>query len=216
MKKILFLCLWYCAIYPAAFFMTSFALFINYFTDRFSLMRTWKRAPQLGTKISQFSRRYFFSLAIVAMAVVSSMFWAAYPFDNLCEGGRSRGIYIGDFNLTIGDDGKEVVNVSENDTIYVDCLQDLIVRGHGFSFPFIPSQQEGRNGEWMTDEQEEITTLFGWSSVAVCVVVFLKLVSGWVTALGETLFRSSQEVGLWHNLLKYLTELTLASPCFLL
>jgi hypothetical protein len=199
MTKILFLCLWYCAIYPAAFFMTSFALFINYFTDKFSLMRTWKRAPQLGTNLSQFSRRYFLSLAIVAMAVVSSMFWAGYPFDNLCEDGRSRGIYIGDFNLSVGS-GEEVVNVSENDSIYVDCLQDLTVRGYGFAFPFIPSQQEGRNGEWMTDEQEQITTLFGWSSVAVCVVVFLKLVSGWVKNLRKTFFRSSQKVGLWHNL----------------
>lgn len=84
MTKILFLALWYCAIYPGAFFMCAFALLINYYVDRFSLMRTWKRIPHLGTKISQVSRRYFFSFAIVAMALTSSYFWSAFPFDNLC------------------------------------------------------------------------------------------------------------------------------------
>jgi hypothetical protein len=48
--KILFLAVWYCSIYPGALFMCSFALFLNYFTDRFSLMRTWKKPPQLVSK----------------------------------------------------------------------------------------------------------------------------------------------------------------------
>jgi hypothetical protein len=105
MTKILFLTLWYSSIFPAAFFMCSFALFVNFFMDRFSLMvcacvvsssfvqtvthslsqRTWKRAPALGTTISKFSRRYFFSTALVAMAVVSSYYWSGFPFDNLCR-----------------------------------------------------------------------------------------------------------------------------------
>ena len=89
MTKILFLTLWYCSIYPGAFFMCAFALFINYFVDRFSLMRTWKRAPLLGTRISEFSRRYFFSTAVAAMALVSSYYWSGFPFDNLCDNGES-------------------------------------------------------------------------------------------------------------------------------
>lgn len=48
MLKIMFLCLWYSAIFPGAFFLCSFSLLIKYYVDRFSLMRTWKRAPQLG------------------------------------------------------------------------------------------------------------------------------------------------------------------------
>ena len=43
MTKIFFLALWYSAIYPGSLFLCSFALTINYFTDRFSLMRTWKK-----------------------------------------------------------------------------------------------------------------------------------------------------------------------------
>lgn len=47
-------------------------------------MRTWKRAPNLGPETSRFSRRYFFSLAILAMALMSSYYWAGFPFDNVC------------------------------------------------------------------------------------------------------------------------------------
>lgn len=85
MTKILFLALWYCAIYPCSLFLCSFALLVNFFTDRFSLMRTWKRAPMLGNTISQFSRKYFFSTALVAMAIVSSYAWSGFPYDNLCS-----------------------------------------------------------------------------------------------------------------------------------
>lgn len=85
MTKILFLALWYCSIYPCTLFLCSFALLVNFFTDRFSLMRTWKRAPALGTSISKFSRKYFFSTAIIAMAIVSSYYWSGFPFDNVCS-----------------------------------------------------------------------------------------------------------------------------------
>lgn len=85
MTKILFLALWYCSIYPCALFLCSFALLVNFFTDRFSLMRTWKRAPMLGNTISRFSRKYFFSAAIVAQAIVSSYYWSGFPYDNLCS-----------------------------------------------------------------------------------------------------------------------------------
>ena len=79
MTKIVFLAFWYSSIYPMGFFMASFALFINYFTDRHSLMRTWKRAPPLGPGISEFSRRYFVTASFLAMALLSSYFWASFP-----------------------------------------------------------------------------------------------------------------------------------------
>jgi hypothetical protein len=44
--KFLFMTLWYCSIYPAAFFLGSFALIITYFVDRFSLLRSWARSAQ--------------------------------------------------------------------------------------------------------------------------------------------------------------------------
>jgi len=47
------------------------------------IQRTWKRAPMLGNTISRFSRKYFFSTALVAMAIISSYYWSGFPYDNL-------------------------------------------------------------------------------------------------------------------------------------
>ena len=84
MTKILFLALWYCSIFPGAFFLCSFSLGIKYYVDRFCLMRNWKKAPALGGSLSMFSRRYFFTVAIAVMAIISSYYQSAFPFDNLC------------------------------------------------------------------------------------------------------------------------------------
>ena len=195
--KILFLCLWYCAIYPAAFFMCSFTLLVNYFSDRFALMRTWKRAPQLGTTISKVSRRYFFSLACVAMAVISSYYWSAFPFDNLCANDNAvNSTYIGKFEVKpLGHHLQAAPNFSEvtsKSTEYRYCLQDLMTPGHGNTFPFIPNQQPPGE-EWMTESQEDITVIYGWSSVGVTAVVVISFLYGWIQ-LWKGLFKSSYEV----------------------
>ena len=44
--KILFLALWYSSIYPMGFFLCALALYINYYVERFCLMRSWRRLPR--------------------------------------------------------------------------------------------------------------------------------------------------------------------------
>jgi len=175
MTKILFLCLWYCAIYPGAFFMCAFALFINYFVDRFSLMRTWSRQPQLGTPISEVSRKYFFSLAILAMAIISSYFWASFPFDNLCQlPSTGSDIYSGRlWNISGSNTGFQSIYVASTDPVYQYCLQDFFryptnVR----SFPFVPANQPV-GLEWMTPEQETVSNIYGITSLVVLGLVVL-------------------------------------------
>lgn len=200
MTKILFLCVWYCSIYPGAFFMCSFSLFVKYFTDRFSLMRSWKRAPQLGTRVSKFSRRYFFSLACVAMVVISSFYWSGFPFDNICPDENIS--YTGNFTVIqeLDEDEevkKENVTFTNEDLDYRFCSQDLIRTGLGSglnTFPFVPSNQPVGD-EWMNEDQEMVTLIFGWTSVVITVLVFLKFVWGWVDAYKD-LFYSSYKVGL--------------------
>ena len=75
MSKLLFLTFWYCAIYPGAFIICAFALTIIYYMDKFSLMRTWKRASRLGTKISEFNRIYFLPLSVLGMLHLSARAW---------------------------------------------------------------------------------------------------------------------------------------------
>lgn len=185
MTKILFLALWYSAVYPGALFLCCFALLINYFTDRFSLMRTWKKPPMLGTKMSEFSRRYFFSLALVAMAVMSSYYWAAFPFDNLCEDGEATASFAGLYRVLM--DGKELlITVESNETAYKYCNQDFFrFPKSEWAFPFVSELQlDGQ--EWMTGDQEIITDIYGWSAVAVIGLILLGFVYGWYNGFMST------------------------------
>lgn len=171
----LFLALWYCAIFPGALLMCSFALFINYFLDRFALMRTWKRAPKLGPTISEFSRQYFFSVAIVAMAVLSSYYWAAFPFDNLCEvsTNETASNYTGTWTIKPDQaDATVNINIPKNETsFFTYCAQDPF-REETIAFPFLSM-------EWMTAHQEIVANIFGWSSVAVIGIILLTFLYGW-------------------------------------
>ena len=160
-------------------------------------MRTWKRPPQLGTDVSQFSRSYFFSLACVAMVIMSSFYWSGFPFDNICDKNESLPAgYQGTFTVKALDQSIRMngtqVTFSESDMPYRVCNQDLLAGGQGRTFPFIPSQQP-EGGEWMTPDQEDVTTIFGWTSVAITVFVIVKFVWGWVEQ-AQSLFTSSYEV----------------------
>lgn len=174
--------------------MCSFALFINYFVDRFALMRTWKRPPQLGTKISEFSRRYFFSLAILAMAVLSSYYWAGFPFDNLCpdENTAINASYVGDWTISMADAEDVAITIPANGEVYKYCLQDFFrFPRQDKAFPFIPeSQLEGE--EWMTMDQEIVTTIFGWSSVGVLIIILLTFIHRWYSSFMH-MFRGSYD-----------------------
>jgi hypothetical protein len=126
MTKILFLALWYCSIFPTAFFLCSFSLGIKYYVDRFCLLRNWKKAPSLGSTLSMFSRRYFFNVAIAIMAIISSYYQSAFPFDNLCANESINSTYTENntFTLIPLDGSGEKINVSFSVSIIlvvVDC-----------------------------------------------------------------------------------------------
>lgn len=194
MTKILFLAVWYCAIYPGTLFLCSFTLLVNYFTDRFSLMRTWKRPPLLGPKISQFSRTYFFTLAILAMAVMSSYYWAGFPFDNLCPSGTSvNQTWVGNWT-DVGGGGSRAddIVVEAGDEVYKFCQQDffrLTPDEDKSRFPFVSSNQP-EGGEWMTDDQEILTDVYGWTVLGILCMIVLSFVRSWWQSL-TLLFRGS-------------------------
>ena len=164
-------------------------------------MRTWKRPPQLGTKISEFSRRYFFSLAIVAMAVLCSFYWAGFPFDNLCpvEDDTVNATFTGDWLVTPFDANATTkaipIIVPVGAPLYRKCLQDFFRfprdrRSH-FPFPFVSAAQlEGE--EWMTPDQEDVTDIYGWAAVAVIALVALRFVHGWYSGFMK-MFRGSYD-----------------------
>ncbi len=186
LMKYLFLIAWYCGLYPAAFFMGAFALLIVYFVDRFSLMRSWSRTPQLGTQISDFARNYFTPVALVLMAVSSAYTWSGFPFDNLClvEQAELDPSYMGDwylkmegsefqlFGVTLfsAPDVQENVTITEEAQVYKFCLQDFRAYLNERSFPPLPKFQVD---QWMTENQEQLLNIYSWVAVAVLAIVLL-------------------------------------------
>eukprot|EP00934_Nitzschia_sp_Nitz4_P005694 Nitzschia sp. Nitz4//scaffold351_size16537//12557//15992//NITZ4_008854-RA/size16537-augustus-gene-0.2-mRNA-1//1//CDS//3329548890//5684//frame0 len=209
LMKYLFLIVWYCAIYPAAFFMGSFALWIVYFADRFSLMRSWARTPQLGTQISDFARNYFTPTALALMAVLSAYSWSGFPYDNLCidEGASLDPGYIGNWTINIPGleeslfgialfkepDIEVNTTVLEGSPVYKYCLQDFRAYFGRRSFPPLPKFQDE---PWMTPAQEDLLNVYGWIAVGIlgCVLVsfvsrnirnLIQSIVGWHSAQGE-------------------------------
>jgi hypothetical protein len=137
--------------------MGFFALSIVYFADRFSLMRTWARTPQLGTQISDVARAYFVPTEIVLMLVLSAYAWSGFPHDNLCADDESdyHPAYPG--NLSVAIDGETITVlglelfkepdliadyvIEEGAQLYKYCPQDLGAYIDTRFFPAIPKFQ---------------------------------------------------------------------------
>jgi hypothetical protein len=71
--------------FPAVFILGFAILVVQYYTDRFCMVRVWRMAPAIGPNLAKISRRYFFSAALVVFACSSAYAWAQFPYDNLCE-----------------------------------------------------------------------------------------------------------------------------------
>lgn len=198
LMKYLYLVVWYCAIYPAGFFMGSVALIIVYFVDRFSLMRSWARTPQLGTQISDFARNYFTPAALVLMAVFSAYAWSGFPYDNLCvDENELPQNYLGQWDIYVPGSEKTFlgstifkapdvdtsINISAGDVAYKFCLQDFRAYLGDPSFPPLPRFQID---QWMTDDQEKLLDVYGWFAVAVLAAVVVTF----VTRIGLNIYRS--------------------------
>jgi hypothetical protein len=177
MTKILFLTFFYSAIYPAGFFFAAASLTVNYFVDKFCLLRTYGPAPQVGGDVAEFSRSYFFTSALAAYALMLSYNYAGFPFDNACnteEAVPAEYYEGGNFTIVNGKDEPEefMVKVEKGDAAFSFCLQDMLRFTNPRAFPALPSFQ--RDGmEWMSDDQERATRLLGWTSVAVIGIVAL-------------------------------------------
>ena len=131
-------------------------------------MRIWGYSPSLGSEVAQFSRRYFFSGAILAYALISAYAWAGFPYDNLCaveddSYGSAAGTYT---NVVIASK-----LIAEPQTITVDQSEYVKFCGQnwrafvGLGFPPVADKQPS-DSKWMTEEQELLSDIYGWTSVA--------------------------------------------------
>jgi len=166
MSNNIFLCFFYCTLYPVCFFMSSIALFINFYIDKYSLMRTWARPSKLGTSISKINKDIFSPVARILLIVMSSYWWSGFPYDNLCETGTVNQTYVGLHYI----DPTTFVTINQNQTSYKFCNQNLLLT----SFPPLSSAQ-GEN-QWMTKDQELITDIFGYTSIIIIVALLLEYI----------------------------------------
>mmetsp|Transcript_17898 Transcript_17898/g.25239 ORF Transcript_17898/g.25239 Transcript_17898/m.25239 type:complete len:1117 (+) Transcript_17898:610-3960(+) len=168
MTKLLFLAFWFNALYPGAFFICGLGFIFIFIADRFSLTRSWARTPKLGTSIADASPD-------------DDEFLDNSSEDNLAE--------MENVTLKTHSGQVEIVPISLGNT-YKYCQQEMF-RNPGNRFPAIPSSQpDGAN--WMTEDQEFITKVFGWTSVAVLGYIFLKFV--WLLLLKiKSIFASDYE-----------------------
>lgn len=84
LTKVLFVCFFYSALFPASFLFGFAILFVQYHVDKFCLLRIWGFSPSLGSSLAKYSRRYFFTGATVAFIISSSYAWAQFR-KLLCE-----------------------------------------------------------------------------------------------------------------------------------
>lgn len=169
MTKTLFLTFYYCSIYPSAFLVCAITLFVNFNVDKFSLMRTWQPSPAVGASIANFSRTYFMSSAFAAMAIVSSYFFAGFPYDNLCAEDVSHSAYYGTWQIIDGNGRTSSATVVPGERSFKYCDQ-FLGPGPQFAFPVGPEKQPP-DATWMTSEQEQLTGIYGIVSISALSLV---------------------------------------------
>jgi hypothetical protein len=79
------------------------------------------------------------------------------------------------------------------DTNVVFCRQNWYSQD-GFSFPALPNVLQGQGLRWMSESQEKLCQLFGWTSVVVLVFFVLILFGASLTRFIVGLFRGTYKV----------------------
>jgi len=171
MTNVLFLAFYFAVLYPAGFFWAAATLAVHYWVDKFCLLRNWAPSPALGSQIAEMSRVYFFSAAVIACAIMSSYNFASFPYDNACKlDDTVSGAYVGSFSGRTAAGDPVAFSVSEGDDTFKFCNQDML-RYSPPAFPAVRGMQP-EGGEWMGPGQD-FTIIFGWTSVAIMVWIFL-------------------------------------------
>lgn len=143
LTKIVFLSVWYCPLYPAVLFMAALALWVNYFMDRFSIMRTWKPQPKLGQCISLYTERFVFPATILVMSFIALWSWEHFRFDHLCE--TEDFLQQEYFNTTWQLKSTDYVT-----TVDTNVILSNDTRNHEFC----------KSEEWATSDQSDIVQIY--------------------------------------------------------
>jgi len=127
MTKTLFLALFYCALFPAGLYFTAFGYAFIYTVDKYSLLRSWRTPAAIDDDITKISRGHM-TFAIYCHAVMTMIFYAEFPFDNVCPDPEAGTLEWWRFR-----DAKNMYNVS-TDVIHQACDQTVTASVVGMVF----------------------------------------------------------------------------------
>eukprot|EP00527_Entomoneis_sp_CCMP2396_P005983 CAMPEP_0198140732 /NCGR_PEP_ID=MMETSP1443-20131203/3854_1 /TAXON_ID=186043 /ORGANISM="Entomoneis sp., Strain CCMP2396" /LENGTH=982 /DNA_ID=CAMNT_0043803251 /DNA_START=336 /DNA_END=3284 /DNA_ORIENTATION=- len=172
-SKVLFLCFFYSALFPAGFFFGCAILLVQQITDKYCLMRIWGPTAAIGSQLAVFSRRYFFNGALLAYILVGAFTWAQFPYDNICDPDTNDGNdYSGTYtNVTLLSQ-TVLDSVSVTQSTDVQFCEQSWRESNVFAFPPTSRLQDG-SLSWMSSEQEKLSNIYGWTAVAVLVLFFV-------------------------------------------
>lgn len=191
--KLLFLTFYYCTIFPLGFFYASVILFVYYWIDKFSVLRTWRQGPKINADISLFST-YFLWLTVLAYAVVAAYMYSSFPFDDACVTDEDiPEIYLDRmFAVENGIHAGLNFTITAQDNVYKFCNQDLFRQGFQ-SFPPIISVVP-TTLQWMNPSQEKFSSYYGWVLIGVIVLVVASIILRLFIRLIRPLFWKSYKV----------------------
>lgn len=142
------------------------ALLAQYYSGKFSLLRLCGPTPDIGFHLSRLSRNYFTPIVLVTHVVMNAYWWSGYPYDNVCESNE------------------------ENGGGYSYCNQNFY---GAMVFPPLPRfQPEG--AKWMSESQETLTSLYGWTSVVVMLVASYAFLRNTIIPWIKSIYGSTYEV----------------------
>jgi len=146
-SKIVFVVFLYSAVFPTGFFYGAAILTVQYYTDKFCLMRIWKRAPFMGSDLARSSRQYVIPLSMLGFLLSASNMYAQFPYSHICE----------------DPDNKKNVYCTQGNWVFAKLFRE------GYpGFPAVSSVLQSE-GTWMTDDQITLTNIYGWSTVVFLV-----------------------------------------------
>ena len=176
MTKILFLACSYCLIFPCGYFFTSAILFIYYWTDKFSILRSWRQLPRISASISLFSTN-FLLFTVVAYAVFIAYLHSSFPFDDAClTDDEVPENYIGNtYVIKNGLNAGLSFTITSDDGVYQFCDQNVFTQGLKV-FPPTPNIFPTMR-KWMSTSQESSSILIGWALICITTLVVLSIIT---------------------------------------
>jgi len=170
LTKILFFTLYFSTLFPGGFFFGAFTLIVQYYTDKFCLLRSWSQPPKFGSQVSVVTRNYLFTATLVVYALMMAYQISGFPYDDTCDAGEvvenNFEEYHGTHLATTSANELVAITIQRSDNVFQFCDQDMLRYSNPRVFPPLPRfQPDGK--EWMTSGQEDALVLIGWACVAV-------------------------------------------------